>query len=180
LKSLSTEPQFRRTGPGPRSRWNRPWSTVSALKAGATVSVGRRDDTTARFVVDKVAAYPKAQFPTTEVYGNNTTGRAALRLITCGGSFDDRSGHYVDNVVAFAHLVSANRPPRACTTQGVHIPGRSDTRPATWWSPRGNRPQPEIRPPAPQFLTSMPGVPGAWNATRPPAPARCVRELKGS
>ena len=79
---------------------------LGALKAGATVSVGRRDGTTARFVVDKVAAYPKAQFPTTEVYGN-TTSRAELRLITCGGSFDDRSGHYIDNVVAFAHLVSA-------------------------------------------------------------------------
>ena len=79
---------------------------LGALKAGATVSVGRRDGTTARFVVDKVEAYPKAQFPTTEVYGN-TTSRAELRLITCGGSFDDRSGHYVDNVVAFAHLVSA-------------------------------------------------------------------------
>ena len=79
---------------------------LGALKAGATVSVGRRDGTTARFVVDKVAAYPKAQFPTTAVYGN-TTSRAELRLITCGGSFDDRSGHYVDNVVAFAHLVSA-------------------------------------------------------------------------
>jgi hypothetical protein len=79
---------------------------LGALKAGATVSVGRRDGTTARFVVDRVAAYPKAQFPTTEVYGN-TTSRAELRLITCGGLFDDRSGHYVDNVVAFAHLVSA-------------------------------------------------------------------------
>ena len=79
---------------------------LGALKVGATVSVGRRDGTTARFIVDKVAAYPKAQFPTTEVYGN-TTSRAELRLITCGGSFDDRSGHYVNNVVAFAHLVSA-------------------------------------------------------------------------
>jgi hypothetical protein len=79
---------------------------LGALKAGATLSVGRRDGTTATFVVDKVAAYPKASFPTAAVYGN-TTSRAELRLITCGGSFDDRSGHYVDNVVAFAHLVSA-------------------------------------------------------------------------
>jgi hypothetical protein len=79
---------------------------LGALKAGAAISVGRRDGSTARFVVDRVAAYPKAKFPTTEVYGN-TTSRAELRLITCGGSFDDRSGHYVDNVVAFAHLVSA-------------------------------------------------------------------------
>jgi sortase (surface protein transpeptidase) len=76
------------------------------LRAGARISVGRKDGSTATFVVDKVASYPKASFPTSEVYGN-TTSRAELRLITCGGSFDDRSGHYVDNVVAFAHLVPA-------------------------------------------------------------------------
>ncbi len=37
------------------------------------------------------------------VYGD--TPGAELRLITCGGSFDRRSGHYRDNVVAYAHLV---------------------------------------------------------------------------
>ncbi len=79
---------------------------LGALRAGARISVGRQDGSTATFVVDKVASYAKARFPTTEVYGN-TTSRAELRLITCGGSFDDRSGHYVDNVVAFAHLVPA-------------------------------------------------------------------------
>lgn len=79
---------------------------LGALRAGARISVGRKDGSTATFVVDKVASYPKARFPTSEVYGN-TTSRAELRLITCGGSFDDRSGHYVDNVVAFAHLVPA-------------------------------------------------------------------------
>ena len=79
---------------------------LGALRAGARISVGRKDGSTATFVVDKVASYPKARFPTSEVYGN-TTSRAELRLITCGGSFDDRSGHYVDNVIAFAHLVSA-------------------------------------------------------------------------
>jgi len=70
------------------------------------IGVGREDGSTATFVVDKVASYSKARFPTAEVYGN-TTSRAELRLITCGGSFDDHTGHYVDNVVAFAHLVSA-------------------------------------------------------------------------
>jgi hypothetical protein len=37
------------------------------------------------------------------VYGD-TKGRAELRLITCGGAFDQSTGHYVDNIVAFAHL----------------------------------------------------------------------------
>ncbi len=41
--------------------------------------------------------------PTQLVYGN--TNHAALRLITCGGSFDFSTGHYVDNVVVFATLV---------------------------------------------------------------------------
>ena len=39
------------------------------------------------------------------VYGN-TTNRAELRLITCGGEFDRATGHYVNNVIAFGHLVA--------------------------------------------------------------------------
>ncbi|MGC5319015.1 class F sortase [Micromonospora arida] len=43
---------------------------------------------------------PKDQFPTAAVYG--PTPGAELRLVTCGGDFDRRRGHYVDNVVVFA------------------------------------------------------------------------------
>ncbi|WP_433353795.1 class F sortase [Micromonospora saelicesensis] len=42
----------------------------------------------------------KEQFPTAVVYG--PTPGAELRLVTCGGDFDRRRGHYVDNVVVFA------------------------------------------------------------------------------
>jgi sortase (surface protein transpeptidase) len=78
---------------------------LGSLKKGAKVMVERQDGSTATFVVDRVERYPKAQFPTSEVYAD-TGGRAELRLITCGGDIDQRSGHYVDNVVAYAHLVS--------------------------------------------------------------------------
>ena len=78
---------------------------LGALKKGAKVEVERKDGSTATFVVDRVERYPKAQFPTSEVYAD-TGGRAELRLITCGGDIDRQSGHYVDNVVAYAHLVS--------------------------------------------------------------------------
>ena len=78
---------------------------LGSLKKGAKVSVLRRDGSTARFVVDRVARYSKADFPTTTVYGD-TKGRAELRLITCGGAFDQSTGHYVDNIVAFAHLTN--------------------------------------------------------------------------
>jgi hypothetical protein len=77
---------------------------LGALKKGATVVVERKDGSTATFVVDRVKRYPKAAFPTSEVYAD-TGGRAELRLITCGGDIDPQSGHYVDNVVAYAHLV---------------------------------------------------------------------------
>ncbi|MEU8210987.1 class F sortase [Micromonospora sp. NPDC049044] len=42
----------------------------------------------------------KDRFPTAAVYG--PTPGAELRLITCGGDFDRRSGHYRDNIVVFA------------------------------------------------------------------------------
>jgi sortase (surface protein transpeptidase) len=78
---------------------------LGALKKGAEVVIDRKDGSTATFVVDRVERYPKAQFPTSEVYAD-TGGRAELRLITCGGDIDQQSGHYVDNVVAYAHLVA--------------------------------------------------------------------------
>jgi len=76
---------------------------LGSLQKGAAVDVTRKDGSTARFVIDRVARYSKKDFPTAAVYGD-TKGRAELRLITCGGAFDRASGHYVDNIVAFAHL----------------------------------------------------------------------------
>ena len=77
---------------------------LGSLTKGAKVSVARKDGSTATFVVDKVARYSKDDFPTATVYGS-ASNRAELRLITCGGAFDQATGHYVDNIVAFAHLV---------------------------------------------------------------------------
>ncbi|WP_231640118.1 class F sortase [Micromonospora sp. NRRL B-16802] len=48
----------------------------------------------------------KDDFPTALVYG--PTPGAELRLVTCGGDFDRRRGHYRDNVVVFAISVSAD------------------------------------------------------------------------
>ncbi|WBB67228.1 class F sortase [Micromonospora sp. WMMD812] len=42
----------------------------------------------------------KDAFPTAAVYG--PTPGPELRLVTCGGDFDRRRGHYTDNVVVFA------------------------------------------------------------------------------
>ena len=68
------------------------------------VVIRRADGVPARFTVDKVERYAKSRFPTVAVYGD-ANHRSELRLITCGGNFDSRTGHYLDNVVAYAHLV---------------------------------------------------------------------------
>ncbi|MBW8767444.1 MAG: class F sortase, partial [Geodermatophilales bacterium] len=73
---------------------------LGELAAGDEVVVGRSDGTTVRFTVTRVARYPKAAFPTAEVYG--PTPDAQLRLITCGGDFDRSRRSYADNVVVFA------------------------------------------------------------------------------
>jgi sortase (surface protein transpeptidase) len=75
---------------------------LGELRPGDKVKVRRRDGSTAVFVIDRVHSYQKDQFPTRAVYGN-TTNRAELRLITCGGEYDDKLG-YLGNTVAFAHL----------------------------------------------------------------------------
>lgn len=74
---------------------------LGAVKKGAAVHVKRSDGTTVTFVVDRVASYPKDDLPVETVYRN--TAGPELRLITCGGAFDRRIGHYVDNTVVFAH-----------------------------------------------------------------------------
>ena len=81
---------------------------LGELRRGDRVSVTRADDTVAVFVIDEVHRYAKDHFPTDTVYGD--IDHAGLRIITCGGAFDDAAGHYLDNVVVFASLVepSAN------------------------------------------------------------------------
>jgi len=82
---------------------------LGALRPGDLVYITLADRQVAVFRITGVRLYPKDQFPTSTVYGN--TDYAALRLITCGGSFDEQSHHYNSNVVAFASLASAQALP---------------------------------------------------------------------
>ncbi|RJS45960.1 class F sortase [Nocardioides cavernaquae] len=72
------------------------------LRRGDRVLVDRSDGRRATFTVDHVDEVAKDAFPTRRVYG--ATPRPELRLITCGGDFDAAAGHYLANVVVFAHL----------------------------------------------------------------------------
>ncbi|MEV6924209.1 class F sortase [Dactylosporangium sp. NPDC051485] len=71
------------------------------LKPGDTVDVRRGDG----WLTSRVTAsehYSKAQFPTAKVYG--PTPVPELRLITCGGTFDQSRHSYRDNLVVYAVL----------------------------------------------------------------------------
>jgi sortase (surface protein transpeptidase) len=82
-----------RKGPGVFYRLN-------TLSPGDKVYVRRADETIVLFRVTRVLTYLKDQFPTQTVYG--PTPDAELRLITCGGTFDSTTGHYLSNIVVYA------------------------------------------------------------------------------
>jgi sortase (surface protein transpeptidase) len=80
---------------------------LGALHPGNTIDVTLADGVTAIFRVTGVREYRKAEFPDRLIYG--ATDYAALRLITCGGAFDNATGHYLSSTVVFASLVSSRR-----------------------------------------------------------------------
>ena len=87
-----------RTGPAVFHR-------LRELRPGQAVLVERADGTRLRFVVEQARSYPKASFPTADVFG--PVPSAALRLITCAGDFDRARGSYRDNLVVFAGLAAS-------------------------------------------------------------------------
>jgi len=76
---------------------------LRSLAAGDEITVTRADGTAVVFGVVSVDQFDKDAFPTDAVYGD--LDHPGLRLITCGGSFDDAERSYDDNVVVFADLV---------------------------------------------------------------------------
>ncbi|NIJ14407.1 hypothetical protein FHU38_004808 [Saccharomonospora amisosensis] len=80
------------------------------LERGDEIRVGREDGTVARFTVKRMAQVPKDRFPTDDVYGD--TAGPELRLITCGGPFDETAHSYRDNIIAFATFTGVGKPTR--------------------------------------------------------------------
>jgi hypothetical protein len=73
------------------------------LSRGDMIRIVRADGSAARFTVQSKQRVPKARFPTAKIYGRTRT--PTLRLITCSGTFDRSSGHYLDNTIVFATAV---------------------------------------------------------------------------
>ncbi|MBL1105257.1 class F sortase [Streptomyces sp. 5-8] len=80
---------------------------LSTLKPGQTVRVFRADGKVAEFTVDDVRVLPREGFDARQAYGPREPGRAELRLITCGGTFDRVTRSYTANVVVSSYLTKA-------------------------------------------------------------------------
>lgn len=80
---------------------------LTSMHPGDVVEVARDDGRVAVFRVTRVARFDKSRFPTGAVFGG--VDHAGLRLITCGGYFDESRRRYRDNVVVFARLASSHR-----------------------------------------------------------------------
>jgi sortase (surface protein transpeptidase) len=64
----------------------------------------RDDGKVAEFTVDDVDVVPRDRFDARRAYGTREPGRAELRLITCGGTFDRATRSYTANVIVSAYL----------------------------------------------------------------------------
>ncbi|HEY2489242.1 MAG TPA: class F sortase [Streptosporangiaceae bacterium] len=85
------------TGPGIFYR-------LHLLHPSNLIYVRQKDGRLAVFRVNSVHQYTKRGFPTVKVYGPAPTPQ--LRLITCGGTFDVQTGHYLSNIVVYATMAS--------------------------------------------------------------------------
>ncbi|MEV5276141.1 class F sortase [Streptomyces sp. NPDC051994] len=83
---------------------------LSAVRPGQHVKVTGTGGRVAEFTIDDVQVFARNHFDAKKVYGPRKPGRAELRLITCGGSYDRTAKAYTANVVVSAYLTDAREP----------------------------------------------------------------------
>ncbi|MBY0538335.1 class F sortase [Patescibacteria group bacterium] len=79
--------------------------SLGQMEVGDEIEVTRADGTIAKFAVTRMERHPQSDFPTMDVYGPTDT--AALRLVTCSGSFDKGAQRYSHNLIVFAELIKS-------------------------------------------------------------------------
>ncbi|HYE22717.1 MAG TPA: class F sortase [Verrucomicrobiae bacterium] len=70
------------------------------LQPGDRIIIVKNDGSKIFFTVDRKASYNQNNFPTDLIYGDSETPE--LRVITCSGKYDRRTGLYTQNLVVFA------------------------------------------------------------------------------
>jgi hypothetical protein len=86
------------SGPGALLRLQdvRPGEDATVIAAGRAY----------RYRVAALRAYAKTSLPVMAVFGQHVTAR--LVIISCGGPFNPATGHYLDNIVAYAVPLPGN------------------------------------------------------------------------
>ena len=69
------------------------------LRPGAAVTV-TADGHAYRYRVAALRAYAKDALPAAAIFGQQVSAR--LVIVSCGGPFDPATGHYLENIVAYA------------------------------------------------------------------------------
>ncbi|OHV45694.1 hypothetical protein BCD48_22120 [Pseudofrankia sp. BMG5.36] len=138
---------------------------LRSLLPGDQLTVVGVSGASVTFVVDRSETVSKAAFPTQRVYGPVT--RPEIRLITCDGGFDERTHHYLDNLVVYGHAIPTPVVPPA---QG--LPAAPGATPAAVPTPVGVTPpvSPAGAQPTPSAGTPA-GVASAAPVSAPPASA---------
>jgi sortase (surface protein transpeptidase) len=90
------------------------FAKLEDAKLGELIEVSQTDGSKYTYFVTDVEKLRKTAFPTKKVYG--WTPESTLRLVTCGGKFDRRTGHYEENTIVYAELLSFIPGPRPTTT----------------------------------------------------------------
>lgn len=88
--------------------WNEDRSVffrLGDLRAGDQVLVERKDGITVVYEVTRTGTFPKNDFPTQAVY--QPVDQPELRLITCGGGYDETTNNYLSNVIVWAEMVGS-------------------------------------------------------------------------
>ncbi len=83
------------------------FSRLGEIRNGDVIEVYRKDGIIAVFTVGGLEQAEKTVFPTQRVYGESPNPQ--LHLITCGGTYDHVTGHYTDNVIAYATMTGTRR-----------------------------------------------------------------------
>jgi hypothetical protein len=86
-----------------------PFSRLKNATAGDTITVSGADGATVAYTVSELRQVGKIDAPMADVF--DTSGAPRLSLVTCGGVFNSKTGHYLDNVIVTA-------TPIAVTTAG--------------------------------------------------------------
>lgn len=78
---------------------------LTELRRGDRIIVDHVDGTRSRFAVRSSEQRDKDDLPADRIW--NDTDRAVLRLITCGGTFDEQQRSYDSNVIVYARSPEA-------------------------------------------------------------------------